>query len=52
MTLFDMENPDQLRPIDLEKYHFEASLLNTKPTVGPEDLERLDEWTQQYGVAG
>jgi hypothetical protein len=32
--------------------HFEAAVSNSKPTVGPDDLIKQEEWTKQYGSEG
>lgn len=43
---------EQLRPIDVSHEHFEAAVSNSKPTVGPDDLIKQEEWTKQYGSEG
>lgn len=50
-------NPTQLRSdqilkgqVDLDA--FNKALQNTKPTVGPKELVRFDEWTKQFGMEG
>lgn len=48
-----MEVPsEQLKPIDITKKMFMKALKNAKPTVGKDDLTRMEEWTKQYGQEG
>lgn len=51
MSLYDIPG-GQLRPLDTRVEHFEHAVRNTKPSVGPEDLGRFEEWTAQYGQEG
>jgi vacuolar protein-sorting-associated protein 4 len=51
MSLYDIPT-NQLKPLDTRVQHFEHSVRNTKPSVGPEDLGRFEEWTKQYGQEG
>ena len=37
---------------DLSMDDFERVLLSAKPSVGPDDLKRQVEWTQQFGQEG
>ena len=37
-------------PIDLEA--FNRAVLSTKPTVGPEDLIKYEQWTKEFGMEG
>jgi vacuolar protein-sorting-associated protein 4 len=51
MSIFDIES-EQLKPPDVTMEDFERVLLTAKPSVGPEDLRRQEEWTKQYGQEG
>jgi len=51
MNLMDIEST-QLKPPDVCAKHFEAVVARAKPSVGPDDLTQLEEWTQQFGQEG
>jgi len=51
MCLMDVPG-ELLKPIDLSARHFQAVLRNSKPSVAPEDLNRQEEWTKQFGQEG
>lgn len=51
MSLYDIET-EQFKPNDVTYSHFKSALLSSKPSVGPEDLARFEDWTQQYGQEG
>lgn len=51
MSLYDIA-PGQLKPLDTTIAHFENAVRSTKPSVGPDDLGRFEEWTAQYGQEG
>lgn len=41
---------DQIRPIQL--IDFEASLINIRPSVSKEGLQRFEEWAKDFGERG
>lgn len=43
---------DQILKGQVDMEAFEKALLNTKPTVGPNELVKFDEWTKQFGMDG
>jgi len=48
-----MEVPDgKLKPPAVNMKHFEAIIKNAKSSVSPQDLERFEEWTRQFGQEG
>jgi len=48
-----MEVPDQkLLPPSVSMNHFEAVIKNSKCSVSPDDLERFEDWTKQFGQEG
>jgi vacuolar protein-sorting-associated protein 4 len=51
MSLFDIET-DQLHANDVTFSHFERALASVKPSVGKEDLQKFEDWTQQFGQEG
>lgn len=51
MNLMDIES-DLLKPPNVKAKHFEAVCAKAKPSVGPDDLTRLEEWTEQFGQEG
>ena len=51
MSLYDLP-AGTLKPLDTTIAHFEHAVRSTKPSVGPEDLGRFEEWTRQYGQEG
>lgn len=51
MSLYDISTT-QLKPLDTTIQHFEHAVRSTKPSVGPEDLHRFEEWTRLYGQEG
>lgn len=51
MSLFDIP-AGLLKPPDLVVDDFLKVLRNARPTVGKEDLVRVEEWTSQYGQEG
>lgn len=44
--------PALLRAEDVSMRHFLSALHTAKPSVGPDDLTRLEEWTTQFGQDG
>ena len=42
--------PQQLRTPHVTLAHLERAMLATRPSVGPEDLQRFEEFTRQYGA--
>lgn len=36
----------------IDVYDFSKALANTKPTVSPADLQKYDEWTNEFGMKG
>lgn len=51
MTLMSVPSK-LLKPLKLDMRHFLNVLDAVKPSVGAEDLTRIDEWTTQYGQDG
>lgn len=51
MSIFDIPS-DKLKPLDVTADDFERVLTQAKPSVGPEDLIRQEDWTKQYGQEG
>lgn len=51
MTLMSVPSK-LLKPLKLDMRHFLNVIDAVKPSVGPEDLVRVDEWTAQYGQDG
>ncbi len=51
MTLYDIPG-NALKPVDVNIRHFEHAIQSTKPSVGPGDLTRFEEWTAQFGQEG
>jgi vacuolar protein-sorting-associated protein 4 len=51
MTLYDVPS-GQLQPIPVSMRAFQQALLNAKPTVGQNDLQRFEDWTKTYGQDG
>lgn len=43
---------DQVRKNRIGVEDFYKAILNTKPTVGLEDLKKYDDWTKDFGVEG
>jgi len=41
-----------LRAEEISIRHFRSALRQAKPSVGPDDLTRLEEWTVQFGQEG
>lgn len=53
MSLMDDNFPsDKLKPLDVTMRHFEHILTSSKPSVGADDLEQLEKWTEQFGQEG
>ncbi len=50
-TLYDIDS-ERLLPPPLEVRHFITAVSNTKPSVAPGDLDKQEEWTQQFGMEG
>lgn len=50
-SLMDIES-DKLKPLDVTMDDFERVLRSAKPSVGPEDLDRQEDWTRQFGQEG
>ena len=42
--------PQQLRTPHVTLAHLERAMLATRPSVGPEDLHRFEEFTRLYGA--
>lgn len=51
MSLYDIST-NQLKPLDTTISHFEHAVRSTKPSVGPDDLGRFEDWTKLYGQEG
>eukprot|EP01067_Filipodium_phascolosomae_P002066 Filipodium_phascolosomae@DN2282_c0_g1_i1.p1 len=51
MKLMDVA-PDELLPPPLTKRDFDVALESTRPSVGPEDLQKYEEFTKQFGQEG
>jgi len=51
MNLMDIESA-RLRPPDVTYKHFAQVATKSKPSVGPDDLTRLEEWTSSFGQEG
>lgn len=51
MNVMDMQ-PELLRAEDVSMRHFRSACRQAKPSVGPGDLTRLEEWTVQFGQDG
>lgn len=51
MSIFDIES-DKLKPLDVTVSDFERVLASAKPSVGPDDLTRQEDWTKQFGQEG
>merc|ERR1712080_309626 len=51
MNLMDIES-SRLRPPDVTYKHFAQVAAKAKPSVGPDDLTRLEEWTSSFGQEG
>lgn len=43
---------DQILKGYVDQDAFNKAILNTKPTVGPGELVKFDEWTKQFGMEG
>lgn len=43
---------DQILKGEVDMDAFNKALNNTKPTVGPGELVKFDEWTKQFGMEG
>lgn len=41
---------DQIRPIQFKD--FEASLINIRPSVSKEGLQRFEQWAKDFGERG
>ena len=42
--------PQQLRTPQVTLAHLERALLAARPSVGPDDLQRFEEFTAQFGA--
>ena len=51
MSLYDIST-EQFKPNDVSYQHFKQALENVKPSVGPGDLKKFEDWTQQFGQDG
>eukprot|EP01006_Ploeotia_vitrea_P034268 TRINITY_DN65733_c4_g1_i1.p1 TRINITY_DN65733_c4_g1~~TRINITY_DN65733_c4_g1_i1.p1 ORF type:complete len:452 (+),score=273.75 TRINITY_DN65733_c4_g1_i1:101-1456(+) len=51
LNLMDIDS-DRLKPLDVSARDFLKVLHSAKPSVGPGDLQRLEEWTSQFGQEG
>jgi vacuolar protein-sorting-associated protein 4 len=45
-------DPKELAPPVVTMNDFEASFATMKPSVGPEDLKKQEEFTSQFGMEG
>lgn len=43
---------DQILKGEINMEAFNKAILNTKPTVGPSELVKFEEWTKQFGMDG
>ena len=43
---------DEIVKSVIDNEAFEKAVLGTKPTVGPEDLKKYEEWTKEFGMDG
>lgn len=43
---------ERLHPLDVSMFDFMRVIAQCKPSVGPEDLTRHEEWTKQFGQEG
>lgn len=50
-SLMDID-PKELAPPIVTMFDFEASFATMKPSVGPEDLKKQEEFTSQFGMEG
>jgi vacuolar protein-sorting-associated protein 4 len=44
--------PERLKEPPLRTDDFFTALRRVKPSVGPEDIKKCYEWTQEYGLEG
>ncbi|KAF4703121.1 Vacuolar protein sorting-associated protein 4 [Perkinsus olseni] len=51
MSLMDIGSSELLPP-KVSRVDFQVALSNARPSVGPEDLARQEEWTTQFGMEG
>jgi vacuolar protein-sorting-associated protein 4 len=51
MTIMDID-PSMMAPPVVTYDHFVKACLTAKPSVGPDDLTQLEEWTTQFGQEG
>jgi len=48
----DKIDPDELIEPHVTRDDFTLALHNIRPTVNKDDLEKYDEWTQNFGMEG
>jgi len=51
ITLMDVPS-DRLKPMDVNYRHFESALKHSKSSVSPQDLQKFEDWTKQFGQDG
>lgn len=51
MALWDVP-PEKLKVPDINFSDFEKALDHSYTSVSPEELERFEEWTRQFGQEG
>lgn len=51
MTLMDVP-AGSLHPPPVNRYYFERALLNSKASVGKDDLKQHEDWTSEFGQEG
>eukprot|EP01128_Nolandella_sp_AFSM9_P007035 TRINITY_DN3756_c0_g1_i1.p1 TRINITY_DN3756_c0_g1~~TRINITY_DN3756_c0_g1_i1.p1 ORF type:complete len:445 (+),score=98.96 TRINITY_DN3756_c0_g1_i1:36-1337(+) len=51
MTWMDLEGEELMEPA-LTASHFQQSIRNTRPSVGPEDIQEHVKWTAEFGQDG
>lgn len=52
MTLWEIDNPDDLIPPLVGRKDFEKVLRNNVSTVSPDELQRFTDWTKLFGQDG
>lgn len=52
MTLYDIPEPELLKPPDVCRDDFVKALSKIKPTVSQQDLKKQEEFTQDFGQEG
>ncbi|EER19523.1 vacuolar protein sorting-associated protein VPS4, putative [Perkinsus marinus ATCC 50983] len=51
MRLMDIESSELLPP-KVSRVDFQVALSNARPSVGPQDVAKQEEWTTQFGMEG